>query len=87
MRSSPTRSTEGGGSHHGLHGRWRGQAWVADEEVDTRKDNEVSEGGGGLVVLLWLWFLSRRLLFLSGQSGRAKVLRDCAVVYGWGASS
>jgi hypothetical protein len=46
MRSSPTRSTEGGGSHHGLRGRWRGQAWAADEEVDTRKDNEVSEGGG-----------------------------------------
>jgi hypothetical protein len=32
--------------------------------------------GGGVMVLLWLWFLSRwwRLLFLSIQLGRAEAL-------------
>jgi hypothetical protein len=48
MRSTPTRSMEDRGSHHGLRGRHRGQAWAGDEEPDTRKNIKV-EGVGAYV--------------------------------------
>jgi hypothetical protein len=74
-RSTSTWSTEDGGSHHSLRGRRWGRARASDEEVDTRKDGEVGEGAG-LVVLLRLRFLSQRrwwpLLFLSDQAGETK---------------
>jgi hypothetical protein len=52
MRSSPTRSTEGRGSHHGLRGRRRGRAWVGNREADKRKDNEVRGGAYGAPLAL-----------------------------------
>jgi hypothetical protein len=48
MRSTPTRSMEDRGSHHGLRVRHRGQAWAGDEEPDTRKNIKV-EGVGACV--------------------------------------
>jgi hypothetical protein len=46
LESSPTRSTEGGGCHHGLCKCQRGRAWAGDEEADMRKDGEVRGGCG-----------------------------------------
>jgi hypothetical protein len=46
-RSTPTWSTEDGGSHHGLHGRRWGWAWAGDEEANTRKDDDIGGEGGG----------------------------------------
>jgi hypothetical protein len=80
--STPMRSMEDGGSHHGLRGHRRGRAWAGNEDADTRKDSE--DGGRGLVVLLQLRFLSRRwrwwLLFLSDQVGKTEAQRDSAAV-------
>jgi hypothetical protein len=39
-----TRSTEDGGSHHGLRRHRRGRAWAGDKEADMRKDVKVRGG-------------------------------------------
>jgi hypothetical protein len=54
MRSTPTQSTEDGGSHHGFRGRRWDRARTGNEEVDMKNVGEVRGACGAPPALVLL---------------------------------